>query len=90
MGEKYEKGGMERGEEKVTTPSGCACHPSTGGELWQVRDIFEFTRHNKPENKNSPPVEGCPAGAGWCFARDVLPLFLLFFRLLLQKLDKIY
>ena len=35
----------------LTTPSGCACHPSRGGEfLWFVQ---------------FPSLEGCPIGAGW-------------------------
>ena len=38
----------------VTTPSGFACHPSDGGEFSLAAPLL-----------NSPPLEGCPAWAGW-------------------------
>jgi len=38
----------------ITTPSGFACHPSDGGEFSSPHVLLD-----------SPPLEGCPEGAGW-------------------------
>ena len=42
----------------ATTPSGCACHPSTGGELsaLAVWSTFEQTRCNHPVRLRLPPL----------------------------------